>query len=128
MSPMRSVNIQIRGTSLTVLLVSLLALSVYAQHSETPSKSAGGKASPFTGSSAAGSLSSASSDEVVLKVGKVQVTQSEIESVVSMRPSGGKPILNPEARRHMAEAYVRMLVLSQQALTDHLDATPELRS
>ncbi|HEY6308737.1 MAG TPA: peptidylprolyl isomerase [Candidatus Angelobacter sp.] len=36
--------------------------------------------------------------------------------------------MSAEARRHIGELYVRMVLLSQQALNEHLDLTPALRS
>jgi parvulin-like peptidyl-prolyl isomerase len=128
-SPMRKKNTQVRGKCLTVvLLTSLLTCIALAQRTGTPLKSAGKEASPLLAAPAAGSPAAATStDEVVLKVGATQVTQSQIESLVTVQPSG-KQKLNAEGRRHMAEMYVRVLLLSQQAENDHLETSPELRS
>jgi len=108
--------------------VSLLALGAGAQQSGTTSKPGGNGSSSLPAASAAGNPPATEpSSKVVLKIGATPVTQSEIESLVSERPSGAGMKLNAEARRHMAEAYVRVLLLSQQAVNDHLDASPPIR-
>jgi hypothetical protein len=113
---------------LTVVLVaSFISLAAGAQQSAGPSKISGAtpSASPAA-ATAANPAVPASSAKVVLKVGDLQITQSDMESIVPMRPSGGGHALSPDARRHVAEALVRMMALSQQAVNDHLDASPEL--
>ena len=70
------------------------------------------------------------SDRVVLKVGNTKVTEKEFESrVEGIEPHGGDP--DREARRgKTADALVTtmlpVLMLSQQALANGLDSTPEV--
>src|SRR5579863_8493388 len=126
---MKSKGKQVRAKCLAVILLAgLLAFAAHAQQSGTPPKPAGNGSSPSPAAGTAGNPAPvASSDEVVLKVGVTQVTRSELESIVPARPSGAGPKLSSEGRRHVAETFVRMMLLSQQAVNDHLDASPELR-
>lgn len=68
-----------------------------------------------------------SPDPVVLKVGATEVTQSEIESFFSDAPGLRKLRLNSTARQHMADLYLRMLLLSQMAVREHVDESPALK-
>ena len=114
---MKNRNQQTWGLRLAVsVLACLVSLVAGAQQTGTPGAEAAGNPS-----------SSASSPGVVLKVGDTQITKSDIESMVPMRPSGGGHGLSADARRRMAEQIVRMIVLSEQAENDHLDQSPDLR-
>lgn len=114
---MKNKNQQTRGLRPTVsLLACLVGLAAGAQQPARP------------GAEAASNPSSpALSPGVVLKVGETQITKSDIESLVPMQPSGGRHGLSADARGRMAEQIVRMIVLSEQAANDHLDASPDLR-
>jgi hypothetical protein len=65
---------------------------------------------------------------VVLKVGAAQVTQAEFESRIhDIEPQGDaeeKP--SDKDRRKLGDDYASVLMLSQQALASHLDASPEV--
>lgn len=113
----------------TCLAFILLAYGAGAQQSGTPPKPAEGGSSPPTGTgTAATSHGAESSQKVVLKVGTTQVTQAEIEAFTSELGRAAAGSLPPEGRQHIAELYVRMVLLSRQALNDHLDSSPALRS
>lgn len=108
--------------------VSLLTLLAGAQQSGTAPKSVGNGSSSLPAADAGRNAPAAeSSAKVVLKIGATPVTQSELEALFSERASGVGQKLNAEGRRHLAEAYLRMLLLSQQAVDDHLDASPAIR-
>ncbi len=110
------------------LLAILLTFAAHAQQSETSPKPAGNASSPLPAAGTASNPAAAApSEEVVLKVGATQVTPAEIESLFTERPSGGGQKLNAEGRRHLGELYVRMVLLSQQAVNEHLDTSPALR-
>ncbi len=72
----------------------------------------------------------AGSDRVVLKVGDVQVTQAEFESRISdIEPQGGDADKEGPAeknRRRLGDDYASVLMLSQQAVANRLDSTPEV--
>lgn len=111
-----------------VLLAILVSLAAGAQQSGGPSKISGtGSPSSPSAANAGNAAVPASSQKVVLKVGDLQVTQSDMESIAPMRPSGSGHALSAEGRRHLAEMLVRWMALSQQAVNDHLDASPDLR-
>ncbi len=65
-----------------------------------------------------------SSERVVLKVGSVQVTQAEFESLVSILEAQQGPA--DLSRQAIGENYASLLMLSQQAVAHHLDASPEV--
>ncbi len=61
---------------------------------------------------------------VVLKVGNVQVTQAEFETMVkTLEEQQGPADLSRQA---IGENYSSLLMLSQQAVANHLDATPQV--
>jgi hypothetical protein len=64
---------------------------------------------------------------VVLKVGNAQVTQSQINTLVSKLGPRGKTIVATQGRKPIGDEYVNTLVLSQKAIEEHLDASPDLR-
>lgn len=69
-------------------------------------------------------------DRVILKVGGVPVTQAEFESMIGdIEPQGDadKPGTDDKDRRRLGDDYASVLMLSQQAVADHLDASPEIR-
>lgn len=68
---------------------------------------------------------SASPDHVVLKVGSVNVTEADFDLLVA-DVKGDKGGGTPLNRKSLAENYASALMLSQQALVEHLDADPEV--
>jgi len=70
-----------------------------------------------------------SPDRVVLKVGTAQVTQQEFEAgIKDLEPQGDPDRAgdSDKARRGLGDDYASVLMLSQRALAEHLDSTPEL--
>lgn len=71
-----------------------------------------------------------SSDRVVIKVGDVQVTEAEFESRINdIEPQGGDPdkAASEKDRARLGDDYASVLMLSQVALANHLDESPEIR-
>lgn len=69
----------------------------------------------------------AASDKVVLKVGDEAVTQGDIDGLIkSLNPQAQKALAT-QGRRPLGEQYALMLVLSQNAVSHHLDATPSFQ-
>jgi len=68
-------------------------------------------------------------DKVVLKVDDMSVTAGEIDKAIQGLPPQAQRSLvgQNQGRRPIGDEYVMMLVLSQQALAHHLDATPEFK-
>jgi hypothetical protein len=66
---------------------------------------------------------------VILKVGDVQVTESEFESRINDIETQGdadKDGPSDKDRRRLADDYASVLMLSQQAVASHLDSSPEV--
>jgi parvulin-like peptidyl-prolyl isomerase len=106
-------------------MAGLLAGIGYAQESHTPG--------PATASGVAGASPAKSSlpaERVVLKVGNTQVTESEFESSIGdIEPQGGdadKAGAADKDRRKLGDDYASVLMLSQQAIANHLDSSPEV--
>jgi hypothetical protein len=74
-----------------------------------------------------------SADErVVIKVGKTQITEKDFETRIGdIEPEGGDPDSpgghSEKDRRALGDDYASVLMLSQQAIADHLDTSPEIR-
>jgi hypothetical protein len=114
-------NKNVWGMGLAILLISLVDFSASGQQSGTVAKPAQ-DVSP----SAAGAA--ASSQKVVMKVGDTKVTQSEIEDLVAKLGTPAKVMVARQGRRPLGEEYVKMLLLSQRAVVEHLDSSPAIRS
>ncbi len=82
--------------------------------------------SPPQASNASGAATQTASDpnKVVLKVGNTQVTQADINFLLgSLSPQARKQV-ESQGRRAVGQQYATMLVLSQAAQKQHLDASP----
>jgi len=111
----------------TCLAITLLTSGSGGQQPATAPKRTQSGTPPAAGSETAATKAAASSQKVVLKVGTTQITESEIDSLVSKLGRRASAIVATEGRRPVAEEYVTMLVLSQQAMDEHLDSSPDLR-
>ena len=93
------------------LALTLLAAGfAYAQ--EAPREKSSGPSDP------------AAEKKVVIKVGNEQVTQAEFESGIGNFE--GEKEDAPKERRKLGDDYASVLMLSQQALAEHLDSTPDV--
>ena len=124
-----------RSTSLwpkcigVTLLAGFLASPAGAQQSATPPNLAGSGPSPSPRAGTEATPAAAvSPEDVVLKVGTAKVTRAELETLISELPAAmTRRGLTAEGRRAMGEAYIRLVLFSQQAINDHLDSSPALR-
>jgi hypothetical protein len=66
-------------------------------------------------------------DKVVLKVGAAQVTRGDVDFLISNLNPQGRQALAMRGRRPLADEYVKLLVLSQAAESDHLESVPTVR-
>ena len=107
-----------------ILLAVFLVPAASAQKSATPATTP--KASSATPGTAAPANGAASTDKVVMKVGASQVTQSEIDALISNLNSQAQQTLAKQGRRPLGEEYVKVLLLSEQAANDHLESSPEV--
>jgi hypothetical protein len=98
----------------------------YAQEPTSP------RAATSSGSStsAPAKKASAGSDRVILKVGNMQVTEGEFESRINdiEGPSGDadKGGVTEKDRKRLGDDYASVLMLSQQAVANQLDSSPEV--
>lgn len=93
----------------TALLMVGMVTSACAQSNHPSSESAG----------------SQGSSKVVMKVGNVQVTQNDFESVLGSMSQ--QQIEQNGGRDQIAKNYATMLLLSQAAESQHLDSSPEFK-
>jgi PPIC-type PPIASE domain len=108
------------------LLMCLVAAVSYAQAPASPSPAT----SSGSSASAPAKKASAGSERVILKVGNMQVTQGEFESRISdIEPQGGdddEKGITDKDRRRLGDDYASVLMLSQQAVANHLESSPEV--
>jgi hypothetical protein len=112
--------------ALLVLLISVVAGVGQAQNSGSQNSSTTSTSSTSTPAKKA----APSADRIILKVGGVPVTQAEFESMIGdFEPQGDadKPGAEDKDRRTLGDDYASVLMLSQQAVANHLDASPEIR-
>src|SRR5580700_1145313 len=107
------------------MLAALLAPLCHAQesHSPNPASSSGNS------TSISAKKTSAGADRVVLKVGDVQVTEAEFESrIAAIEPQADpdKDSTTEKDRQKLGDDYASVLMLSQQAVANHLDSSPEV--
>lgn len=107
-----------------ILLATFVVPAASAQKSAAPATSA--KASSTTSGTASAANGAASTDKVVMKVGASQVTQSEIDAIISNLNPQAQQTLAAQGRRPLGDEYVKVLLLSQQAANDHLESSPEV--
>jgi len=107
-----------------LLLAAAVAAGVHAQSIVSPGPAKSSDAAPAT------TKKTSPDERVVIKVGNVGITQAEFESRISAfeAPGGeGESAVPTKTRRDLGDDYASVLMLSQQAVADHLDTTPEVR-
>jgi hypothetical protein len=96
----------------------------YAQQSRGSDSTASASSS-----SAPTEKASVAAEHVILKVGGVQITQAEFEaSIGDIEPQGDpdKAGETEKDRRRLGDDYASVLMLSQQAIANHLESSPEV--
>lgn len=97
---------------LNLFLGSMLAVASHAQGPSSPTSAAPAPAKAVT----------PPNERVVIKVGNLQLTQADFESVVSTLEEQQGPA--DLTRRAIGENYASLLMLAQQAIANHLDTSP----
>jgi parvulin-like peptidyl-prolyl isomerase len=108
-----------------ILLAVLLAPLGYSQESRSPNPAS----SSGNSTSIPAKKTTAGTDRVVLKVGDVEVTEAEFESrIAAIEPQADpdKDSATGKDRRKLGDDYASVLMLSQQAVANHLDSSPEV--
>ena len=88
---------------------------------------AGGQAPTGTTPSPAPAAAPSSPDKVVLKVDDQSVTQEEIEKAIHGLPPQAQTSLARQGKKPLGDEYVMMLVLSREAVSNHLDESPDYK-
>lgn len=105
-----------------LILTSLATAPVRGQEPVNPN--------PTSDSSSASTKVAAASERVILKVGDIAVTQGEFESrirdIEPQEADASEGAMDKD-RRRLGDDYASVLVLSQQAVANHLDNSPEVR-
>jgi len=117
-------------TSVRVAFCQFLLLTVVVS-SGLAQNSGNQKSERKSPASATGKKTEASADRVIIKVGGVQVTQAEYESKIGEIEPQRDPDKAEAAekdRRKFGDDYASVLMLSQQAVANHLDTSPEVRN
>lgn len=104
-----------RATPRLVLTLLLGSLLVVVSHAQEPSNST---------SVAPAKAVTSPSEKVVIKVGNLQLTQADFESVLSTLEEQQGPA--DLSRRTIGENYASLLLLAQQAIANHLDSSPDV--
>jgi len=87
-------------------------------------QTAGGQAPAGAPPSPAPAAPASSPDKVVLKVGDTSITEDQIERAIQNLAPQAQRALAQQGRKSFGDEYALMLVLSQEALSHHLDSTP----
>lgn len=102
-------------STMVIFLMIAMVTGACAQSSRTASKQAESGAKPSDPS------------KVVLKVGNVQVTEADVDEMLDALTPQQQQQVERGGRHAVGEQYAAMLVLSQAALSKHLDSSPEFK-
>lgn len=103
-----------------LVVLGLLTHLTFAQEPNTATSAA------MKANAAASAAKEPASRRVVLKVGDVEVTQSDFEAWINTLELKKDADDNPD-RQALGDNYASVLMLSQQAIAEHLDASPEVQ-
>jgi len=105
----------------------LLSVGVSMGHAQDSGNLEPEKKSP---TSATANKNEPPADRVILKAGGAKVTREQFESTIGdiePKPDPDKAQAAGKERRRMGDDYASVLMLSQQAIANHLDSSPEVR-
>jgi peptidyl-prolyl cis-trans isomerase C len=118
----RAADIVLKG----LLAGALSGLVCFAQTSPSPgSKARSPQASSSQNQTAAESASSP--QKVVMTVGDVKVTKAEMDFLIQNLNPQLRQAVAAHGRGALGQEYSLMLLLSQKAVSDHLDASPDVQ-
>ena len=110
-----------------LVLAGLFTAGGHAQEPLSPSPATSSGSSTSTSTPARKAFPP--TERVILKVGQVQVTQADFESRIGdIEPHGDAEKEGPtdKDRRKLGDDYASVLMLSEQAVANHLDSSPEV--
>jgi peptidyl-prolyl cis-trans isomerase C len=105
----------------SLLAGSLSALVCFAQASPALQSTA----EPATQKAA--SAQASSPEKVVLKVGEAKVTQADVDYLIGSLSPQVQQAVETRGRKPVGDEYAMMVLLSQKAQSDHLDASPSFQ-
>ncbi len=104
------------------------AKAAKAAASPTAKKPAATSAAPAKAAATAPAATSAGAgDKIVLKVGNQQITQADLDFLISKLNPQAQKSFAEQGRRPLGEQYATMLLLSERAKSHHVEDTPEFR-
>ncbi len=108
-----------------LLAGALSALVCFAQNSPAPT--AAGQSAAQGSSASQASAQASSPHKVVLKVGETQVTQRDIDYLIGSLSPQVRSAVASRGRKPVGDEYAMMVLLSQKAQSEHLDASPDFQ-
>jgi len=108
------------GLTVGALIVAFVAGVVYG-------RAAGGQAPAGTTANPAPAAAPSSPDKVVLKVDDQSVSEEAIEKAIHGLPQQAQNSLARQGKKPLGDEYVMMLVLSREAVSNHLDDSPDYK-
>jgi len=64
---------------------------------------------------------------VVMKVGDARITKADVDALIAGMDPRTRQMMGVQGRKSLGEQYATLLVLSRQAMSEHLDSTPSVR-
>jgi peptidyl-prolyl cis-trans isomerase C len=104
-----------------LLAVTLPALFCFAQTSPAP------KAANKPATRSAAATATTPSEKVVIKVGDANVTQADVDYLIGSLSPQIRQAVATQGRKPVGDEYATMVLLSQKAQDEHLDALPEIQ-
>jgi len=101
------------------------ALICFAQNS--PAAPAAGQSAAQGSSASRASAQTSPTHKVVLKVGETQVTQADIDYLIGSLSPQVQSAVASRGRKPVGDEYAMMVLLSQKAQTEHLDASSDFQ-
>lgn len=109
----------------SLLAGAMSALVCFAQSS--PAAPAAAKPAAQRAAQSQASAEASSPQKVVLKVGNTAVTRADIDFLINSLSPQVKEAVAARGRKPVGDEYAMMLLLSQKAHNEHLDATPDFQ-
>jgi peptidyl-prolyl cis-trans isomerase C len=118
---------EIRGRKTAIMISSSLlagalgALVCFAQTSPTP------KPASKPAAKGAASTVASSPEKVVIKVGEAKVTQADVDFLIGSLGPQVREAVATRGRKPVGDEYAMIVLLSQKARDEHLDASPDVQ-
>ena len=101
------------------------ALICFAQ--KAPASHAAGKSAAHGSSAGHASAQVTPAQKVVLKVGDAKVTQAEVDALIGSLSPQIQRSVETQGRKPVGDEYAMMVLLSQKAQSEHMEASPEFQ-